>query len=161
MKEIPLTQGLVALIDDAEFEKLNQFKWYAGRGGKTFYAKRNVLKQNGKKTTIRMHRIILGIPNDKQVDHIDGNGLNNQRVNLRSCTNAENMRNRHGLTASNTSGYRGVSWNKSRGKFQARIRVNGLAVYLGRFTTAVEASGVFDAAAQKHYGDFYTKESEK
>jgi len=155
VKQIPLSQGKFTLVDDSEYEELSKHKWYANRGGKTFYAARTTPLLNGKRKTLFMHRVILNTPRDKQGDHIDGNGLNNQRANLRNCTKDENNRNRHGLDANNTSGYRGVSWDKGTGKFRAFIKIKGLAVHLGSFTTAAEASGVFDQAAKKHYGEFY------
>lgn len=98
MKEIRLTRGLVALVDDEDFERVNAFKWhahYSGRTGKKVYAERTVYYKGGGRDTIRMHRFILGLPprgRELVVDHRDGDGLNNQKSNLETITQEENMR---------------------------------------------------------------------
>jgi hypothetical protein len=89
MKEIKLTQGQVALVDDEDFEKINQFKWFAAKKGKTFYATRNITV-NGKRKSALMHWYIM---DGKSIDHIDRNGCNNCRNNLRFCTHQENQMN--------------------------------------------------------------------
>lgn len=91
--------------------------------------------------------------NDEQVDHIDGNGLNNQRSNLRLATNTQNSCNK-GLTVSNTSGYKGVSWNKKSRKWQAYINVDTKRIYLGRYDNRIDAAHAYDAAAIKYHGEF-------
>ena len=150
-KEIPLTQGQVALVDDDMYEYLMQWKWFANYDGWNWYAARNGPRPFQKK--ISMHRIIISSPDDMQVDHINRNGLDNRRENLRLCTNAQNSRNR-GMQKHNTTGFNGVSWRKARRKYQARIIVNGKIFYLGHFTTAEEAAKAWDEAAVKHFGEF-------
>jgi hypothetical protein len=94
MKKIPLTQGYFAIVDDSDFDMLNRVKWHANKGHNTFYAQRSVLQENGKWKNVQMHRVILGVHDPKiQVDHINGDGLDNRRCNLRSCTRSENMQN--------------------------------------------------------------------
>lgn len=93
MKEIKLTQGKVVLVDDEDYEYLNQFKWYALKNHRTYYAQR-VIQNNYIKRTLKMHRVIMDTPCGLEVDHIDGDGLNNQKCNLRNCTFAENRKNR-------------------------------------------------------------------
>jgi hypothetical protein len=151
MKEIPLTQGKVALVDDEDFEELNKYKWRARKGKNTFYAKRSTKRPNQK--TIEMHRQILGFPAGFQTDHRDGNGLNNQRSNLRICTISQNQHNT-GKQKRNTSGYKGVCFHKNAKRFIALIMVNRKSTHLGYFNTAIEAALAYDAAAIKLHGEF-------
>jgi hypothetical protein len=155
MKLIPLTQGKVARVDDRDYEGLVKFKWYAHRGHQTFYAKRNCGKPGGERKTVYMHRLILNAPNSLIVDHVDGDGLNNQNVNLRICSYAENIRNQRVLNRGNTTGYRGVSPCTPGGQYRATIQVNRKQVHLGVFSSALKASRAFDEAARKYFGAFY------
>jgi hypothetical protein len=160
MKQIKLTQGYVALVNDEDYERVNAFKWHAyiatRKDGtiKTIYAKRNIPKINGKRTTQKMHRFILGITDPKvQADHKDHNGLNNQRYNLRQATHTQNGRNTR-ISTMNTSGVKGVGWHKGAEKWHARIAVDGNRIHLGNFTDKEEAAHAYDAAALKHHGAF-------
>lgn len=131
MKKISLSQGLFTQVSDEDFEALNEFKWYAQKRWNTFYAVRSIRLENGKRTTIRMHREILCLTDSKiQGDHQDRNGLNNQRDNLRIATNQQNQWNR------NAKGY---SLHEASQKFQAYIRLNGNRKHLGCFKTELEA----------------------
>ncbi len=100
-----------------------------------------------------MHRELLQVPAGKFTDHIDGDGLNNQRRNLRICTRAENQRNRR-IYDDSVSGYKGISWHKRLGKWRATIKVDGIQISLGCFTSAKKAAHVYDDAAIKYYGEF-------
>ena len=152
MKKIKLSQGQYALIDNEDFERVNQFKWYAiwQEGLNGFYAVRTDYTF-GKHQTIYMHREIMNTPDGLQCDHINRETLDNRRVNLRNCTVAQNTMNRS-LNSNNTSGYMGVT--KFRRKWQARIRKGGKAVYARYFDTALEAAIARDQAAIQHYGEF-------
>lgn len=152
MKQIPLTQGKVALVDDEDFEWLNQWKWCAIRGRKTWYAARGEMR-NKKTTYIRMHREILKTPKGMDTDHKDHNGLNNCRNNLRIATNSQNQHNQL-LRGIGTSKYKGVSWDKGRKKWRAVIRVNKKTKSIGRFTTEVAAAKAYDCRAKKLYGEY-------
>ena len=149
MKEIILTQNQVALVDDADYEWLNKGKWYAQRSRQTFYAKR--LISTGYKA---MHRVILGLkPGDKrQCDHIDGDGLNNQRSNLRVCTHGQNQHNRRSYGG--TSKYKGVCFERSHRKWGAYIYVNKKNIRLGSFDLESDAARCYDGAALKYFGEF-------
>src|SRR3989304_2105986 len=89
MKEIQLSQGKVALVDDEDFEMLNRYKWSAMRGANTYYAYTHIILESGKRTSIAMHRVIMQTPVGYETDHRDRNGLNNQRFNLRICTHSK------------------------------------------------------------------------
>ena len=151
MIEIPLSQGKFALVDDDEQV---QWKWSAYQDKYTFYATRHVLHPvTGRRTTIRMHRAIMGVTDPRiQVDHIDLNGLNNQRHNLRIATHGQNQQN-HRVRQDNTSGYKGVSWNRESSKWAAYI-IDGHKIHLGYFTDPEEAARVYDRAAILHFGEF-------
>lgn len=120
MKEIKLNQNKIAVVDDEDFEKLSQYNWFSNKGWSTFYAIRNICFKD-KKTRIRMHREILNAPKHLHIDHINGNGLDNRKENLRLCTNRENSQNKHFPAKHNKFKVKGVHWNKSHKKFQALI----------------------------------------
>ena len=154
MKEIKLTQGKLALVDDEYFEYLNQFKWFAHKKKNGFYAERNIPIDNCKQKTQMMHRIILGdIPKILDVDHIDGNGLNNQKYNLRSCTHQQNMMNRKS-NKNTSSKYRGVTWDKKTRKWYVSIFTNYKRIYIGYFINEIEAALAYNKAALVAYGSF-------
>ena len=154
MKEIELTRGKVALVDDENFEYLNQWKWMARESGNNYYAVRGVRK-NRKLQNIAMHRIIMNTSNELQVDHIDHNGLNNQKVNLRNCTRQQNMMNK-ALTKRNKTKFKGVSTSMRNGqiKISADIKAEGRTIYLGRFKTLESAALAYNEAAVKYFGEF-------
>lgn len=154
IKEIPLTQGKITVVSEEDYEKLIRHKWHAQKGYRTFYASREVWV-NGTRTTLQMHREILGLtPGDGiTVDHRDRNGLHNIRINLRTVSTQINVYNR-GKQKNNTSGYRGVSMHNDRSiaKFVAAIGVNGKILVVGRFLDPISAAIAYDKAAIKYYG---------
>ena len=139
-KEIDLTQGKVALVDDEDYEWLSQWKlWYARKSGRTFYAGRCCMRENGEPYIIHMHRVILGLqPGDGEVDHINHNGLDNRRSNLRVVSHKVNSRNRR-KHKRNTSGHNGVVWEKKNKKWRARIDMNRKNIHLGLFDNIDDA----------------------
>lgn len=149
MKEINLTQGMIALVDDEDFSELNKYKWYpsAYTKSKTTYA----YTCEG----YFMHRMVMGIT-DKGlvVDHIDHNGLNNQKNNLRIITQSQNMMNRSSLQTNNKSGYQGVCWDKRRNKWKSYIKINRKLINLGRFKDKEEAARAYDKKAKELFGEF-------
>ena len=152
MKEIHLTQGKVAIVDDTDFEALNAHKWYAHREARTVYALRNVRRPDGGRTSELMHRVVLSRKLDRallrgeQGEHRNGDGISNWRDNLRLATDAQNGRNRHRRVANPSSQYLGVSRDKRHKNWQVHIRVNGKKIYLGRYATEFEA-----ALAREYY----------
>lgn len=154
MKTIPLTQGKEALVDDEDFEKLSRFKWFAWEQCGVFYALRNSrIKETRKRTIVRMHREVLGSPITQKIDHKDGDGLNNQRSNLRVSTRVGNNQNARKRT-DNTVGLKGVYFHKQCKKFGAQIQSEGKRRHLGLFKTPEEAHAAYCAAASELHGDF-------
>ena len=153
VRGIPLTQGKVAIVDADDYEWLSQYKWSAFRGRYTFYAQR-CARINGKKRIILMHRQILGLFfGDKHVsDHINHNGIDNRRSNLRLASRVLNGYNCK-IHKDNKSGFRGVCWVKRTQAWQAQIRVNGQTIWCGSYPTAIAAAVAYDSAAIKYRGD--------
>lgn len=154
MKTIQLTQGFFALVDDEDFERVNQLKWHVSWAGKYVYAKANIGKGRHRKTQT-MHRFILGLadPAVKVDHHPDSSGLNNQRNNLRTATQAQNVRNQH-LSTKNTSGLKGASWKASENRWYAQITVLSKTKSLGLYRFAIDAARAYDAAALRLHGEF-------
>jgi len=155
MKEIPLTQGKVALVDDEDYESLSQFKWYAGKQRHTFYAERKNCEK-GKRKRMIMHRVIMKdkLKENFFVDHIDHNGLNNQKSNLRVVTHRENLMNRRDKNLV-SSIYSGVSWKKREKKYEVHVYVKGKNKFLGTFNDEIQAAIVY---LQAVYGPNYLYE---
>lgn len=159
--EIKLTQGKVAIINDIDSDLAN-FKWYALKKGKyntRFYAVRHDYS-SGKDKLIYIHRIILErmigrkLENDEDVDHVNHNGLNNTRDNLRLSTHAENVHNQSIYQKPKSSKYKGVCWNKQAKSWQAYIKTDGKHIHLGYFDSEEEAAFVYNQAAKRYFGEF-------
>lgn len=152
MKEIKLTQNQVALVDDSDFEYLNQFKWQASLHKKKWYAKREVWNKELKKYEKHfMHRIIY--PNFKMVDHINGETLDNQRCNLREANHSQNGANSK-LRIDSTSGFKGVDYVKPHDRWRARLKPNNIEFNLGEYKTPIEAAQAYNIAAKLLFGEF-------
>ena len=147
--EIALTKGKVALVDEEDFEHLEEFKWYATTKG---YAVRDVHVE-GKKVTIRMHRVVMNSPDSLQVDHINNDKLDNRKSNLRLCNNTQNQANKP-PTKQNTSGYRGVTFHKLTNKWQAQIIFKGKKKSLGLYHNIKKAAAAYDKRAKELFGEF-------
>lgn len=149
---VPLTKGYVAVIDAADVPLVGQWNWTAKVSETNVYAKRNDCSAKQHRV-LYLHRAITGAPPDMEVDHIDGDGLNNRRGNLRIATRTQNSINVK-RRASNSSGYKGACWDKNRSCWVAHIRVAGVQKHLGRFPTAQEAHAAYAAASAKLHGEF-------
>lgn len=152
VKRIPLTQGQFALVDDADYEKLSQWKWYAlwAKNTQSFYAMRRDGSQR-----VRMHRFILGLNtgDPRQTDHRNRDTLDNRRSNLRIASASQNAANRRRQMNSKTK-VKGVHFERDRQKWRARICVNGKYHDLGRFNTLEAASSAYKSAAESFFGEF-------
>lgn len=162
MKEIPLTQGKVASVDDGNFEWIAENKWRAKNTAWGFYAIRDLphTKDGRPRKQLRMHVVIwehhygIPVPEGYTVDHIDRNPLNNQIDNLRLATSAQQQHNQ-GPRKTNTSGYKGVSLDKRCQKYRVRITdIDGEEIFLGYFEDRVEAARAYDMTAIRYYGEF-------
>ena len=156
MKEIQLTQGTMAIVDDEDFEAMNVFKWYALRHCHTFYAVRGAPKPGGGQTHESMHRVILArklgrvLLKKEEVDHKHGDGLDNRREKLRLATSAQNKRNCRRRNANPSSRYLGVSWFKDRKKWHAQICVNYKSIHLGDHATELAAAQAREVYIEAH-----------
>lgn len=143
MRTIPLTQNKFVIVDDDDFHELSKYKWYAHNKGYTFVADRRPRSGESDLTTISMHREILQCRNGFEVDHINGNGLDNRKENLRIVTDRENHQNLHIKKSSN---YPGVSWNKQKEQWTAQIRISGKLQFLGSYDDEKSAGIVYAMA---------------
>jgi hypothetical protein len=151
---VPLMRGYEAKIDACDVHLVDGVNWAAlvsnHRDGRprTVYAQRIVARRG-----VFMHRVIMQISSDLQVDHIDGNGLNNQRDNIRAVTPSQNSQNQR-IKANNKSGIKGVRWDKIRCKWVAEIGVNRKGVHLGRFDAKEDAASAYATASARIHGNF-------
>lgn len=155
-KEIQLTQGKVAIVDDKWFSVLKKFNWYAKNHKGIYYAYRRKLKsENWTTDKIPMHRYIMLLENqditNKIIDHKNGDGLDNRKNNLRICNTAQNGMNRR---KKKNADYKGISWHKHANKWISSIKYNGKSIHLGYFTNKVDAAQAYDQAATKYYKNF-------
>lgn len=157
MRTIPLygkyAEGRVAVVDDEDFDLVSQYRWVLWqrtrpRSIQGPYVVAYVQDGEGRLSSIKMHKLITGWP---MTDHVDRDGLNNQRSNLRECNLSSNQQNR-GPVAGHSSRFKGVLWD--RGRFKARISVGGHSRYLGRFLDEADAARAYDAAARELFGEF-------
>lgn len=150
MKQIPLTQGKIALVDDEDYETVNQYKWFA-----MAVRRKNVVRywyaatKFGRKN-VSMHRLLMGI-DGPLVDHKNHDTLDNRRSNLRHATRAQNNQNQR-LSTRNKSGYKGVIWHKNR--WEVYLRLNGQSRFVGSSTNKEEAAEIYNHHALLHYGEF-------
>lgn len=138
-------------FDEKDYFLLETYNWSAQRAGNTFYLM-STTKIKGKRR--QFHRVKLGLINSElQVDHANGNGLDNRRSNLRLCKKLENSRNTK-IRTDNTSGYKGVTFKKANNKFRAFIYTNYKQIHLGYFSTAKEAALAYNQKALELFGEF-------
>ena len=151
MKIINLTYGKIALVDDKDYDFLSTFKWRAQKENIHWYAVASLEGQS-----IKMHWLIMPLDKPFVVDHADGNGLNNQRSNLRKATPSQNCQNRRKISSKCSSPYKGVHLRKSSGTWIASIQAFGKSgrIYLGDFKNEKDAAFAYDRAAKQYFGEF-------
>lgn len=147
MKLISITKGKFAMVDDEDYEWINQWSWYCDKE----YAARWISGGNGRASF--MYGDILKTPDGLFTDHIDHNGLNNQKYNLRVVTNAQNQMNRKS-NKHTSSIFKGVYWHKKDKRWQAGIGLDGKRIYLGNYKSEVDAAKTYDLAAIELFGEF-------
>jgi hypothetical protein len=148
MAEVKVGRSLFAYVDDADLALVSGHKWYPAKCKDTTYA----MFRTADAGTVYMHRMISGFPKGMDVDHRDGNGLDNRRSNLRVCTHAKNIANQK-LSRANTSGYKGVSWDKKRGAWEAHIKYDQKKRFLGYFDDKADAARAYNAKAAEVFGE--------
>lgn len=153
--EVPLTQGMVALVDKQDYKEVMKYKWYVDKKRKVSYASHTFLDPLTKtQKKVTMHRFIMDTPKGMHTDHINGNGLDNRRSNLRICTASQNRHN-VGVISTNTSGYKGVVYHpQTKLKWLAQICFNGKNIYLGVYPTKELAYEAYCKACIKYHGEF-------
>ena len=156
-KLIPLTKGLFVIVDDEDFDKMNEFKWHTCTKDRRPYALRTERfgkRKDNKKHHIYMHRILIDAPIGKSVDHINGDSLDNRKENLRLCTTQQNSANSAGRPNKRKSKYKGVKKNANCSTWSARITVNRKEIYLGCFKTEEHAAYAYNKAAMLYFQEF-------
>lgn len=152
MKKISVGKDKFALVDN-EFGYFSQWKWsLATNNHINYYAKRRIVKA-GILEVVLMHRLIMNAPKYLFVDHINGDGLDNRKVNLRLCYHWENIANQR-MHKNNTSGYKGVHWSKEKNKWKSEIKVNYKNIHLGYFDDKIEAARTYDKASKIYHGEY-------
>ncbi len=152
MKEIPLSKGLTAIVDEDDFERLNQFKWHIYKQNRNNLYAKTIVYKNKKRIAIVMHRLLVQCEG-KIIDHISGDGLDNRRSNIRCCTRNQNAINRR-ININNLSGFKGVSWYKAAKKWRAQIQFKNIVYHLGCFEKRIDAARAYNEAAIKFHGEF-------
>ena len=150
MKKIPLPHGKFTLVDDEDFEYLSQWKWHSHERG---YPRRTEYRNGKCFRYFRMSRVIMRVRPGEEVDHINRNPLDNRRKNLRVASTSQNQANRI-ILSNNTSGFKGVSWHKTSGKWSAYIGFQGKQYHLGVFSDIKDAARAYNTAAEGFYNEF-------
>jgi len=150
---VPLTKGFTAIIDANDVGKVDSWNWTAVVKPHTVYAQRTVKAEDGKRASVKMHRVLLNAPDGCEVDHADGNGLNNKKSNIRIADAFGNRQNR-AVPKSNTSGLKGAFFHKRDNKWMSKIVANGRSIFLGYFPDKESAHAAYQEGSKKYHGEF-------
>jgi len=155
-RKIPLTQGKYAIVDPEDYKELAKYNWYAKKCERRYYAERWGKIQQGSRTrgAVKMHRVIMGDVEGKFVDHINHNGLDNRKSNLRFATAQQNTWNKRKQKGNYSSQYKGVHWVKSEKNWRAVITCNKKMIYIGRFDDETAAAMAYDEKAKELFGEY-------
>lgn len=153
MKEIPLDKGHILFIDNEDYEEVSKLIWKVAKRLHTFYAISDIRKKGHARKVILLHRLIMKAPKGTLIDHINGNGLDNRKSNLRYANKSKNAMNMSKHTP-HSSPYKGVSYDKDRKKFRCNIGINGKQYFVGRFDNELEAAKAYNKKALTIYGEY-------
>jgi hypothetical protein len=152
--DIDIGNGSVAVVDAADFNEVSKYKWHLLNTRGKRYAIAHIVDHEGNRETVYMHRLIAGVSKGQVCDHIDGDGLNNKRLNLRACSHQQNIWNAK-RSVRNKSGFKGVCWHKNNQKWHARISKGGVSVHLGFYESPEIAHQAYCKAAKELHGEFW------
>jgi len=150
-----MAQPKYAKVELADYKRLREYEWLAKKGNNSFYARRHVKGgKKGKETLIYMHQDIIKVPEGMVVDHINHDGMDNRRANLRAATYSQNLCNTRKRSGATQSKYKGIYWRKKNRKWQAQITFEKKRMSLGYFRSEIDAAKAYDMAAKKYFGEF-------
>jgi hypothetical protein len=154
-RRIHMAQPKYAKVDPADYKRLRGYEWLAKKGRSSFYARRRAAgSKAGKEALIYLHQEVIEVPEGMVVDHINHDGMDNRRANLRAATYSQNLCHRKKRSGAKQSKYKGIYWRKKNRKWQAVITFDRKKIYLGYFRNEIDAAKAYDRAAMKYHGEF-------